>query len=317
MLLPEQEQTINHWHQKATVRYTPRIVVPEYNAEELIYPLAYCAVCDHPLVLELGQSARAYILTQAAYRFLYGVGLLETKFVIQCSLDLLHDRIPGISEFAKLQALTVVIDEGYHAHVALDYILQMQERSGIRPLFIPQSNRKLDAYTRARARLPDELRDDFQLLAVTLAENVLTDEIATLGRDKDLASSFTTLMMDHVKDEGRHSGYFADLMRLHWAQLPQQTQLHFGSILPDYLDDFLGTDTTRGFDRQLLQAVKLDAAAIERVLDQTQADFLDNQERLTQKTKPRLYRLLKQIGVLDLETNQRAVAERGYAAERS
>lgn len=315
-MFPEQDQTIDHWYRKATVRHTPRIRVPHYDAEELIYPLAHCAVCDHPLVLEAGRNARAYILTQAAYRFLYGVGLLETKFVIQCSLDLLHDRIPGISEFEKLQALTVVIDEGYHAHVALDFIMQMQERSGINPLSVPQSNRKIDAYAIASARLPEAMRADFRLLAVTLAENVLTEEIASLGRDEGLAPSFTTLMMDHVKDEGRHSGYFADLMRARWAGLSEKTKSQFSDMLPEYLDDFLGMDSERGFDRQLLGAVGLAPSAVEQVLADTNADFVGNNERLAQKTKVRLYRLLKLIGVPVFAADRIALAKSSRTAER-
>jgi hypothetical protein len=50
--------------------------------------------------------------------------------------------------------------------------------------------------------LPESLRTEFQLLAVTIAENVLTDEVANLGRERELSQSFTTLMVDHVRDEG-------------------------------------------------------------------------------------------------------------------
>jgi hypothetical protein len=88
-------------------------------------------------------------------------------------------------------------------------------------------------------------------------------------------------------------------------------------MLPDYLDDFLGFDTTRAFDRQLLQAVSLDAPAIDAVLAETEADFTGSAQRLAHKTKPRLHRLLKQIGVLDLEANRLAFSQRGYAAERN
>ncbi|GLS05768.1 hypothetical protein GCM10007860_29250 [Chitiniphilus shinanonensis] len=299
MLIAEQNDLTNHWYQRATVRHTPRIIVPDYSDEELIYPLARCAVCDHPMILARGQATRAFILAQAAYQFLYGVGLLETKFVIQCSLALLHHEIPGIDEFARLQALTVVIDEGYHAHVALDYIIQMQARSGIVPLQVPQSNHKLDAAARASATLPEAMRADFQLLAVTLAENVLTDEIANLGRDKGLAQTFTTLMMDHVRDEGRHSNYFADLMKARWAHMPQATRDRFTAMLPDYLDDFLGTDPSRSFERKILRACEFSPAETERIIDETQGEFQALHDQLTAKTKIRLDRLLRQIGVPD------------------
>ncbi|TJZ67433.1 diiron oxygenase [Chitiniphilus eburneus] len=314
MLIAEQNEITAQWYQRATVRYTPRIIVPDYSDEELIYPLARCAVCEHPLVLERGQATRAFILAQAAYQFLYGVGLLETKFVIQCSLDLLHNQIPGIGEFDKLQALTVIIDEGYHAHVALDYIMQMQHQSGITPLQVPESNHKLDAAARASATLPPAMRPDFQLLAVTLAENVLTEEIATLGRDKGLAQTFTTLMMDHTRDEGRHSGYFADLMKKRWTQLPQATRDQFTQMMPDYLEDFLGTDTTRQFERRILRACKFTPQQIEQIIAESESEFIDLHRQLTQKTRIRLDRLLKQIGVREPDTNTTATAHASDAA---
>jgi hypothetical protein len=127
------DQINDHWYAKATVRSTPRIIVPDYDGEQLIYPVSRCAMCEHPIIQAHGKRIKNYVLTQAAYQFLYNVGLLETKFIIQCCLDMLHDKFPGIGEVEKLQALTVIIDEGYHAHVALDYLTQMNEKAVSRP----------------------------------------------------------------------------------------------------------------------------------------------------------------------------------------
>lgn len=300
------------WYAKATVRSTPRICVPDYSSDQLIYPVARCSICEHPLITALGAEARSYILTQAAYQFLYGVGLLETKFVIQCCLDMLHNHIQGISDAAKLQALTVIIDEGYHAHVALDYIVQMKKKSAIEPLEVPQTNRKLDATARAYASLPPEMRMDFQLLAVTIAENVLTDEVANLGRERELAQSFTTLMMDHVRDEGRHSRFFADLMKERWPQLPRATQERFGTMLPAYLDDFLGADLSRRFERMILANCGLSDVQAEQVITESAPHFSTDQERMKKSILQRIYRLLKQIGILELDTVKDAFSDRNY-----
>ncbi|MEX5592004.1 diiron oxygenase [Pseudomonas orientalis] len=300
------------WYAKATVRSTPRILVPDYSSEQLIYPVARCSICEHPLVLELGPQVRSYILTQAAYQFLYGVGLLETKFVIQCCLDMLHNNIKDINDAAKLQALTVIVDEGYHAHVALDYIIQMKKKSAIDPLEVPQTNRKLDATARAYASLPESMRMDFQLLAVTLAENVLTDEVANLGRERELAQSFTTLMMDHVRDEGRHSRFFADLMKERWPQLPRETQEHFSLMLPAYLDDFLGADLSRGFERKILAHCGLTEAQAEQVIHESDPHFSTDQARMKKSILQRIYRLLNQIGVLELDSVKDAFSDRNY-----
>lgn len=309
---PPSSGAISSWYEKATVRYTPRIIAPEYTSDALIYPTALSTICEHPLVAARGKEVKSFILTQSAYRFLYGVGLLETKFVIQCSLDLVHDRVFPIDDVKRLQALTVIIDEGYHAHVALDYIVQMQEKSGIAPLSVPQSNRKLDATARAYAILPPELRIDFRLLAVTLAENVLTNEIATMGREKELTKSYITLMTDHVADEGRHSNYFNDLMKVRWAQLDETTQTTFGTLLPAFLDDFLGIDPNRVFEREMLDACDFSNDNVQRILDDTQDTYLSNHASLSNKTKARLLRLIKTFGILDRGHVRDAFAAHGY-----
>jgi hypothetical protein len=303
-----QDDMTDLWYEKATVRYTPRILVPSFSGDELVYPAARSMICDHPLVQARGGAVRSYIITQAAYLFLYNVTLMETKFVIQSSLDILHQDTAGISDFDKLRALTIVIDEGYHAHVALDYILQMKEQSGIEPLRIPQSNRKLDAIARASADLPEELRADFQLLAVTLAENVITEEVANMGREKDLVKSFANLMMDHVRDEGRHSNYFSDLMKRRWPALEKTTQERLATILPAFLDDYLDVDRTRQFERQVLRACDFSADEAARIISDSNNAFITDHERATKKTKARLFRLIQQIGILDLEANRQAFA---------
>jgi hypothetical protein len=259
-----------------------------------------------------GREARDYLLTQAAYQFLYGIALVETRFVIDCCLNLIHNRIQGATELEKLQALTVIIDEGYHAHVALDYILQMKQRSGVEPILVPNTNRKLDAAARAYERLPASMHMDFQLLAVTLAESVLTDEIAHIGREEALLKPFTQVMTDHVRDEGRHSNYFAKLMKSNWARLAEETQLRLGAMLPDYLDDFLGISSRRTYERKVLHAAGFAAEAVTQIIGDTDAQFVSEQNALAEKQKVRLLRLLKQIGVLDLEPNRQAFSTRSY-----
>ena len=307
-----EDEVIASWYEKATVRYTPRILVPSYVSDEPIFPVARSIICTHPLVVSRGREARDYLLTQAAYQFLYGIALVETRFVIDCCLNIIHNRIKGATDLEKLQALTVIVDEGYHAHVALDYIIQMKQRSGVEPILVPNSNRKLDAATRAYASLPESLHMDFQLLAVTLAESVLTDEIAHIGREEDLLKSFTQVMTDHVRDEGRHSNYFAKLMKSNWAQLSEETQLRFGAMLPDYLDDFLGISKKRTYERKVLHSCGFADDAVAQIIGDTDPQFVAEQNGLAEKQKVRLLRLLKQIGVLDLEPNHRAFSNRSY-----
>lgn len=307
------DEMTNRWYRQATVRYTPRILVPDAYGDQWTYPPARCPVVRHPLVEARGRDVLRYIVTQAAYLFLYNVGLIETRFVIQSSLNILHGIVTGIDDDDKLQALTVVIDEGYHAHVALDYILQLRRESGIAPLQIPESNQKLDAIDRAAANISEKLHADFNLMAVTLAENVVTEEVANIGRDKDLVQPFATLMKDHVRDEGRHSIYFCDLMKSRWQVLTESAKAQLGGILPDFMEDYLKIDATRAFEHQTLRACGFSAEDTTKILADTEDEFVEEQTRTAAKTHARLFRLLGQIGVLDLDVNRQAFARHGYS----
>jgi hypothetical protein len=300
------------WYERATVRKTPRVHVPGYSIDELIYPIAHLAICDHPFVLAAGPEIRSYMLTQAAYQFLYNVALMEIQSIIQGCLNIIQNFSDDLSDLERLQALTVIIDEGYHAHVAQDYILQMMKKSGIEPLQIPKTNQKLATISKASANLPPELRADFEVLALTLTENVLTDQVASLGREQDLAKSFTALMMEHAKDEGRHSIFFTGLMKRRWAKLPQSTQESFGALLPAYLDDYFEIDRTRAFEKQILSGCSFSPDDAAKVISETDHAFIEGQKRMAEKSKARLYRVLKQIGVMDLQSNRQAFAHCAY-----
>ncbi|AKJ30076.1 diiron oxygenase [Caldimonas brevitalea] len=307
------DDTTDSWYAKATVRHTPRIFAPSGTNTELVYPTARSFIVDHPIVRSKGPDVRSFILAQAAYQFLYNIALMETKLVIRASLAVLHRNADGIDDQHKLDALTVVIDEGYHAHVALDYILQFKQQSGIAPVHPPESTQKIDAVERAAAVLPVELHPDFELLAVTLAENVVTEEVANMGREKDVVKSFATVMKDHVRDEGRHSSYFAELMKARWPHLSEDTQMQLGAALPHFLEDYLHVDPERHAERQVLQACGLLPDEIGPVLADSEQAFTDYHTQARQKTTSRLLRLIRQIGVLDVETNRQLFAERGYA----
>ncbi|MES2818762.1 MAG: diiron oxygenase [Pseudomonadota bacterium] len=292
-------ESVNNWYANATVRNSARIRVSETDNEQFFYPLSRQLLGEHPKVQALGQPAVAYVLAQSAYRYMYDICLLETRFVIDCSLNIIGDVIEGASEEEKLDALTVVIDEGYHAHVALDFIIQMKRLTGIEPLQVPHTHGILQAVARALERLPAELHSDFQLITVTLAEHTLTKDLLSIGREKDTTEAFTQVMTDHVSDEGRHASYFAKLMSKHWARLPEAHKQSIGALLPDYLDEYLAGDEGRVFDRQILRGCGLDEQEVDAIIADTQACFWSRYQAYTEATRANLVKLLRRCGVFE------------------
>lgn len=308
---------VQRWYANATVRNSPRIIVPDSAADEYIFPRTRQPISEHPKVVALGHQAVNYVLAQSTYKYMYEIGLLETKYVIDCGLKIVNDQImPGAAtEMDKLDALTIVIDEGYHAHVALDFIIQMKEKVGIAPLSVPQTNGNLDAVGRAFAALPQGAHRDFELISVCLAEHTLTKDLLSIGKEKDATRTFTQVMTDHVSDEGRHATYFANLVKRNWAAMSEDNRVVIGRMLPAYLDDYLAGDEDREFDRRVLTACGLSREDMEEVLRDTAAGYYEAMHGYIDKTKANLVNLLRRMGVLDHAPTQAAFdAHRAQAA---
>lgn len=298
--------TVEKWYAAATVKNSKRHYVPDNAKNEYVYPTSRVIISSHPLVQAQGESTIKYVIAQMAYRYMYEIGLLETRFVIDCSLNIVNNIIKGFSEVDKLAALRIVIDEGYHAHVALDYILQMKKITGIEPLEVPNSNGNLDAVKRAFELLPQEVHYDFQLISVTLAEHTLTKDMIIIGRDKEMSQSFTNVLTDHVSDEGNHASYFARLMKEHWARLSDSTKDVIGAMLPAYLDDYLAYDADREFEKRVLASCGLTPKEVERVIVDTNEAYLQNSKSYVETTIHNLTSLLKRSGFMNHEKTKQA-----------
>ncbi|PJF03317.1 diiron oxygenase [Acinetobacter seifertii] len=292
-------KTVEKWYASATVKNSQRHYVPSDAKDEYVYPTSKVIISTHPLVKAKGDEVVKYAIAQMAYNYMYGIGLLETRFVIDCGLNIANNLIKGFSEADKLAALRIVIDEGYHAHVALDYILQMKEITGIEPLNVPETNGNLSAVNRAFEILPKDIHYDFQLISVTLAEHTLTKDMISIGRDKEMSQTFSSVLTDHVSDEGVHASYFARLMKEHWARLSEDTKDIISEMLPSYLDDYLAYDSHRDFERSVLKNCGLSETEIAKVIEDTDPIFISKSEDYFATTKSNLINLLKRSGFFE------------------
>ncbi|KPX19834.1 Mangotoxin biosynthesis-involved protein MgoC [Pseudomonas syringae pv. delphinii] len=247
---------IDAWEGRATIRTRPRRIVE--NDEKLIYPLS-----RQPLVLSDTFTRgcahlRDYALVQSLYKFINDVVIFETEIVDKTARSIAKDNFAIRFPFAcRYDAMTVVVDEDYHALVAMDFMQQTIALTGIEPIQLPTEIELSRAIPAALALAPEHLRSAVELICVAIAENTVTHDVAAFAKDDSVKQSIKGLMADHLLDEGRHSGFWARLVRIYWHTAAEQDRECIARILPVFIAQYLTNDIQNGFDFTLIEHLQV------------------------------------------------------------
>jgi len=248
---------IDAWEGRATIRTRPRRIVE--NDEKLIYPLS-----RQPLVLSETFSRecahlRDYALVQSLYKFINDVVIFETEIVDKTARSIAKDNFAIRFPFAcRYDAMTVVVDEDYHALVAMDFMQQTIALTGIEPIVLPNEIELSRAIPTALAMAPQHLRSAVELICVAIAENTVTNDVAAFAKDDSVKQSVKGLMADHLLDEGRHSGFWARLVRIYWHTASQEDRECIAAIMPVFITHYLTSDIQHSFDFMLIEHLPVD-----------------------------------------------------------
>ena len=240
------------WERRATVRTRPRRLLE--NDDKLIYPL-----CRQPLVLtatflEHCPQWRDFVLVQSFYKFINDVVIFETEIVDKTARNIAKDRFSTPFPLAcRYDAMTVVVDEDYHALVALDFLQQTVDMTGIPPIDLPAQIELSRALPAAQAQVPAHLRDAVELMGVAIAENTVTQDVAAFSKDNSVKASIRGLMADHLSDEGRHAQFWTRLVRLYWQAASPEDRDGIALALPVFLENYLTNELQKTFDLQLIE----------------------------------------------------------------
>ena len=242
---------VDAWEARATIRTRPRRIVE--NDERLIYPLS-----RQPLVLSETFTRecahlRDYALVQSLYKFINDVVIFETEIVDKTARSIAKDRFAIRFPFAcRYDAMTVVVDEDYHALVAMDFMQQTVALTGIEPIPLPTEIELSRAIPAALERAPEHLRSAVELICVAIAENTVTNDVAAFAKDDSVKQSVRGLMADHLFDEGRHSGFWTRLVRIYWQTTREDERQTIAQILPVFITEYLTNEIQNGFDFVLI-----------------------------------------------------------------
>ncbi|AZF40317.1 hypothetical protein C4J87_0125 [Pseudomonas sp. R1-43-08] len=240
------------WERRATIRTRPRRMLE--NDGKLIYPLSRQPLVLSATFLERCSQCRDFVLAQSFYRFIHDIVVFETEIVDKLARRIAKNRFSLPLPLAcRYDAMTVVVDEDYHALVALDFLQQAVALTGIEPLDLPGQIELSRALPAAQAQAPEHLRDAVELIVVAIAENTVTHDVAAFSKDDSIKSSVRGLMADHLFDEGRHAQFWTQLVRIYWQSASAQDRDSIAGVLPTFLAHYLTNDIQKGFDLQLIE----------------------------------------------------------------
>ncbi|WP_244832094.1 diiron oxygenase [Caballeronia sp. TF1N1] len=293
----------DQWEQRATIRSRPRRVVEDDALS--YYPIERQPLYAHPTVMDAGQEVQDYILLQSFYKYINDVIIFETEIVNRTALAIAKSRFPFDFPFAcKSDAMSVVIDEHYHAYVAMDYLDQVERSTGIAPITQNNEIELSRAIPRAIAHVPAQYAAGMELLAVAISENTVTAEVAAFSRDTTLKRSVKGVMADHLADEGRHSIFWINLVKLYWSEVDEAAREALGLGLPYFLKEYLTNELQLEFDRRLIESLDLPRDTREQI-----ANDMVGAYPITSKHPmiANIRKFLKMAGLLEHEPTRAAV----------
>ncbi|RAI61879.1 aminobenzoate oxygenase [Pseudomonas fluorescens] len=248
------------WESRATIRTRPRRVLE--NDDKLIYPLSRQPLVLSETFLRECPQLRDFALVQTLYKFINDVVIFETEIVDKTARSIAKNRFAVEFPFAcRYDAMTVVVDEDYHALVAMDFMQQTIALTGITPIELPDEIELSRAIPAAVALAPEHLRSAVELICVAIAENTVTGDVAAFAKDDTVKQSIKGLMADHLLDEGRHSGFWARLVRIYWHAASADDRHCIARILPVFIGHYLTNDIQKSFDFRLIDALQTNDAA--------------------------------------------------------
>jgi hypothetical protein len=248
------------WESRATIRTRPRRVVE--NDDKLIYPLSRQPLVLSETFLRECPEQRDFALVQTLYKFINDVVIFETEIVDKTARSIAKNRFAMAFPFAcRYDAMTVVVDEDYHALVAMDFMQQTVAMTGITPIELPDEIELSRAIPAAVALAPEHLKSAMELICVAIAENTVTGDVAAFAKDDTVKQSIKGLMADHLLDEGRHSGFWSRMVRIYWHTVSEDDRQCIAQILPVFIGHYLTNDIQKSFDFRLIESLQISDAA--------------------------------------------------------
>ena len=153
------------WEERATIRTRPRRRLED--DEKLIFPASRQPLVMSATFMQECSHLQHFVLVQSLYKFINDVVIFETEIVDKTARSIAKDNFAIRFPFAcRYDAMTVVVDEDYHALVAMDYMQQTLELTGIEPITLPAEIELSRSIPKALAMAPAHLKAAVELIYI-------------------------------------------------------------------------------------------------------------------------------------------------------
>lgn len=300
------ETTLKKWNHSAIIRTRQRRLLNEQDQEaKLFFPAERSPLCLHPKVSSLGEEAIRYIQVQTLFSYLNGIANIELDLINDSSYKLYKNAVGMDFPYnMRLDALTVVIDESYHALVALDLINQVEQMTGITPLAMPKDTEASFALNEAITLIPTEYRELFRLVCVSLSEQALTTDLIDVINNKDIFPSFYLVMKDHVADEGRHARFSQLVLEFIWRNADPVVKNAMKNPMVDFIELYNTDSIAKEFSSCMLRQLNISGPEIDEIINDSYVQDTAKPWETNNIVTKQMMLALKKAGILhDLSIN--------------
>lgn len=257
------------WLQKASVRRQGSMWAEGPEPFNWRFPSEMKSLLGHEEFRSQPEHVQKFVNVQAFHKYLHDVCLTETDVVNRVSTDIAYGRsAAALPDDVAAAAFSILVDEAFHSYVARVFSMHITRATGIAPMTMPARNPLVCACDDVADATDDKQKAMSQLLCCCLSESTFTKEILSASQLEGYDPAFHSVMVDHLADEGRHYGYFRQVLTLYWADLPEEDRRLAASLLPAILHTYFDSSLEERFDREVLVQAGVDPTTANRWLQE-------------------------------------------------
>ena len=299
------------WHKIASIRTRPRRIF-QITENGYYYPITRQPICLHKKVSDRGDDTIKWILLQAAYKFMYDIAYVEVELINKTALKIYNGSIDiNLPKNVKNDMLSIVIDEAFHAYVAIDFIDQVKTKTNEELVYSKGTVELELAMNKFIPKLPHEIQGIFEAICICIGENTLTKELFDMTKSDDLNPFFHTVMADHMFDEGRHAALFRKVLTFVWNDSSEEIKLHIGALLPDFLLEYLSDNIRKEWDEKILLHLNFSENEVKNIINDVYPKVNNSMLTRINPVARNFIDVLTTCGVLKHQPTKNAFVESG------